>query len=238
MNRLAWVSPWRAAAEGTRPGNPGQGNGMVIFRCPTCKAQLEHPSAGEKVTCSTCGQCLLVPAQMPNQSTVAEFALAQPRKDAGPVGPAAPLDQAAEVVVPDKPPLTLRCNIGHRLEKFRTRLGPKAVHRAVDDLLYRLGLSWDREGEVHGSVRHSYTFFCASKAKGYARIYPSRDEFILDISVSNSMPVVPILLAIFLFPVGLVLALVFYFLGKEDADRLLEQGARDLRDDLTGNDRR
>jgi DNA-directed RNA polymerase subunit RPC12/RpoP len=59
---------------------------MVIFRCPTCGARLQHPRSGERTACPKCGQRIIVTGPpLPKPATGAATVFGSWEKDAPPV---------------------------------------------------------------------------------------------------------------------------------------------------------
>jgi hypothetical protein len=192
---------------------------MVHFACPQCQTQFDArpEQRGQVFHCTRCGQRLEVPS------------------DSADAKGAATADVPVEVLPVS--PLTVRWRTREETRKFRTSCGLRKLDREVDEMLDRLGLSLDEEGNVFGQLRHGNSFFCTASVDGLVRHEPDRQEYLIDFSWRTSMSTAAILIAIFLFPVGLILAIVFYQMGQNDVKRLFEDAFRNLRSDLADRDR-
>jgi hypothetical protein len=167
------------------------------------------------------------------QPAVSHAAVTTPHNAAAAAVPVVTLAGPANSPGQVRPITTVRCHVDSGARVFDTTAPLADVLEAVDDMLDCLGLHREDDGAVRGHVRHSYSFFCATSARGDVRQNAKRGEIVIDVMCSNSMPVVPILLSIFAFPIGLILCLIFYSQGQGEARRLLENAARNLKDDLT-----
>jgi hypothetical protein len=145
----------------------------------------------------------------------------------------APSPDAIPEVVPVPSATTVRL-IGEGLQaaKFKTRCSIREILDGVDEMLYSLGLVFDKSGVVSGSLRHPQSWVCAIAVDGTARERAEKAEFVIDLSWRSSMTTAAILIAIFLFPLGLVLAVVFSQMAQNDVKRLVDDAFRSLRHNL------
>jgi hypothetical protein len=135
--------------------------------------------------------------------------------------------------IPGPAPITIRLlGQGLHANKFTTQCVPGRILDAVDEMLYSLGLDCDEGGFVSGRLLHPQAWVCTITVEGTARKRKQQAEFVIDLSWRSSMTAAAILLAIFLFPVGLILALVFSQMGQSDVKRIIDDAFRSLRNDL------
>jgi len=124
---------------------------------------------------------------------------------------------------------------GVRAGKFPTSCSPREVLGAVDRMLHGLGLCVNKRGTVSGQLRHSHSALCAIPVDGTARKRGGRAEFVIDLSWHGRMTTAAILLSVFLFPVGLVLALVFTWTAQNGVQRIVDEAFGSLADDLAAD---
>jgi hypothetical protein len=204
---------------------------MVKFACVRCHTvfQAPDPQAGQKFNCSSCGQRLEIPPAPINKTALAPLV----DQEAPVVPVATPLPDTMHEVVARPLAMTVRYH-GYGLEsgRFKTSQPIRAIVKDVDEMLFNLGLDWDHSGQFSGQLRHSYTFFCTIKVSGDARSNRDKTEFVIDLSWHSSWSVAAILIAIFLFPLGLILGLVFTSIAQTEGKRLLDDALRSLRRNL------
>jgi len=117
---------------------------MVRFACPTCQTQFDVADGrqGEKFSCNGCGQRLQIPA--PSSQKTVLGSIIEPV-----VGPAslAPTTDAVPEVQPVSPATTVRLfGQGLQANRFKTKRAPRKILEAVDEMLYSLGVDFDKGG--------------------------------------------------------------------------------------------
>jgi hypothetical protein len=133
-------------------------------------------------------------------------------------------------------PLTVRL-LGQdvRPGEFRTKGPPREVLRAVEEMFHGLGLGFNKRGTVSGRLRYSLSWLYAITVEGTARKRGGRAEFVIDLSWHGRLSVVAIVLAIVLFPVGLVLMLALMLTALSGVKRVVGEAFERLADDLAAD---
>jgi hypothetical protein len=136
-------------------------------------------------------------------------------------------------VLPVPPFTTVRMfGQGVQIGKFKTRHSIRKVLGALDETLYRLGLFLDQGRFISGVLQHPQSWVCKVTVDGKAGQHRSQNEFVIDLSWGQGMTTAAILICVFLFPIGLILVLIFYQMAQTETKRIIDDAFRSLHNHL------
>ncbi len=124
---------------------------------------------------------------------------------------------------------------GRETARFQTRLPFAQLLDEVESALRDLGrIDVHDSGDVSGTITRGSSFACDIHLDGWVEKRKGQDEYKVTLEYSISPSVVIILLAVFLFPIGLVIGILLVTSAQSEVQRNLRLALDDLGDALEG----
>jgi hypothetical protein len=130
-------------------------------------------------------------------------------------------------------PLTIRLAFNDASQKFTTSRSAQEVRSAVEEMLESLRLDVSGGGEIYGQVQHAYSSFMTSTVKGELFKDKKRNELVLDLTVSNNVTALAIVLCILCWPLLIVGACVLPNSIRDEIGRKMRDAFRQMERELT-----
>src|SRR5262249_21067932 len=124
---------------------------------------------------------------------------------------------------------------GRETARLRTRLPFPQLLDQVEYVLRDLGrIRVHDSGDIDGPIHRGGPFACDINLDGWVEKRRGRDEYQITLEYRINPSVAMILLAVFLFPLGLVIGILLVTSAQSDVQRCLARALDDIEDAVEG----